>query len=703
MLISLDWLSDFVDLPNGLDARDLAEQFTLTCAEVEEVTQVKKGDRTPAETVSTVDDWIIEIENKAITHRPDLWGHYGIAREVAAMLGVPLKPLEIVPGDELDDDSRPAIPIEIDDPKACPRYSGILIEGVRPEASPEWMQARLANVNIRPINALVDLSNYVMAELGQPTHAFDASRVDRIEVGIAKGGEKFTTLDEAVRTLPAGAVMIQSNRKNVAIGGIMGWLESEVTGMTKSLLLESANFDAATIRRAATALGLRSEASTRFEKSLDPAMTVLAIARFIYLARKQFPDLKLVSHLSDCFPDPPAPRIVSVDPGYVSALIGKSISLAQMKSILEALEFKLTDHENLIDVIVPSFRATKDIECEADIIEEVARFVGFGNIEERLPHATVRHFAPNGLHRLEKRSLQLLCLSEGYHEIHDYNWYAESWLKQLGYDPGPSITLKNPAAAGLERMRKSLAPGLLHAAELNRREMPALKLINIGSVFSQNGESTDVEKMQRKHLGLLSMARSKKAEDPLLDEMKGSLSKWAREMFDRELSFTSAGEAALPWQSAAKTAHLQIDGEDVGMITAVPLDLRRRIDEHFTAWSVVLAELNLTGLADWKPEARKLPPIPEFPIVELDYSVLANADQHYEQLHEKLVSFNHSLLQRLSFEGSYAGKNLPAGRRSLLLRARIGDAKRTLTDDDIKGFSREFEEFLTSSGLEIRR
>ncbi|MCZ6654053.1 MAG: hypothetical protein O7D91_13635, partial [Planctomycetota bacterium] len=161
--------------------------------------------------------------------------------------------------------------------------------------------------------------------------------------------------------------------------------------------------------------------------------------------------------------------------------------------------------------------------------------------------------------------------------------------------------------------------------------------------------------------------------------------------------------AALPWQSAAKTAHLQLDGKHVGMITAVPLDLRRRIDEHFTAWSVVLAELNLTGLADWKPEARKLPRIPEFPIVELDYSVLANADQHYEQLHEKLVSFNHSLLQRLSFEGSYAGKNLPAGRRSLLLRARIGDAKRTLTDDDIKGFSREFEEFLTSSGLEIRR
>ncbi len=706
MLISLNWLSDFVDLPSSLDARELAEHFTLTCAEVEDVIQVRKGDRTPAETISTIDDWVIEIENKSITHRPDLWGHYGIAREIAAMLALPLKVLEVAPGDELDDESLPTIPIEIDDPKACPRYSGMVIEGVgssRRAGIAELMQARLANVNIRPINALVDLSNYVMAELGQPTHAFDAAKVDKIEVAISQGGEKFSTLDEMVRTMPTGTVMIQSNRKNVAIGGIMGGLDTEVTAMTKSVLLESANFDAVTIRRAATALGLRTEASARFEKSIDPAMTVLAIARFIHLARQQFSDLELVSHLSDCFPNPPAPLSVSVDPGYVSALIGKNISLAQMKSILETLEFKVTDHEDRVDVLVPSFRATKDIECEADVIEEIARFIGFGNIEPALPRATVRFFEPNRLHALEKRSLEVFCLSEGYHEIRDYNWYSREWLEQLGYNPGPSITLKNPAMQSADHMRKSLVPGLLQAAELNRRELPALKIANIGSVFEPAGDSAKVETMQRRNLGLLSMTRSKKAEDQLLEDMKGSLSKWARATLDRELMFTEAGDAALPWENPRQAARLKCDGRQIGMISSVPLDLRRRIDEHFTAWSVVVAELILTDLADHKREARRLTPIPEFPVVDLDFSVLTDADRHYEHLHERLCSFNHVLLRRLSFEGSYTGQNLPAGKRSLLLRAHIGDARRTLTDDDIKGFSRDFETFLEGCGLEMRR
>ncbi len=704
MLVSVSWLRDFVDIPPEVDPRELAERFTLTCAEVEDVVQIKKGDRTPAETVSTIDDWVIEIDNKAITHRPDLWGHYGIAREIAAMLGLTLKPLEVVPGDELDDESLPTIPIEIDDAKACPRYSGILIEGVRPQPSPELMQARLANVNIRCINALVDLSNYVMAELGQPTHAFDAARVDKIEVAISQGGEKFTTLDGVRRTVPPGTVMIQRNRENVAIGGVMGGLETEVTAMTKTILLESATFDAATIRRAATAMGLRTEASARFEKSLDPAMTVLAIARFIFLARQQFPDLKLTSHLSDCFPDPAAPLSVSVDPVYVSALIGKNISLAQIKGILEALEFKVTDHEDRVDVLVPSFRATKDIECEADIIEEIARFIGFGNIEPVLPHAQVRYFEPNRIHGLEKRSLRMFCLSEGYHEIHDYNWYHQDWLKRLGYDPDDSMTLLNPAACGTEKLRKSLVPGLLYAAELNRRELPALKMVNIGSVFEGSGEvAAKVKDLQSRHLGLLSMTRSKKAEDHLLEEMKGSLNKWARALFDGEVSFVAVGDAGLPWENAQKTAHMKLGEQRIGLITAVPLDLRRKIDEHFTAWSVALAELNLTALADRKSQARMLPPIPEFPIVELDFSLLSDADRCYEELHQQLRTFGHPLLRRLSFEGSYQGKNLPAGKRSILLRARIGDRRRTLNDDDIKAFSQTFEEFLRDHGLEIRR
>ena len=184
-----------------------------------------------------LDDWIIEIDNKSITHRPDLWGHYGIARELAAMLRKPLQPYPVVPLEELNDPTLPEIPIVIDDPVKCPRYTGLMMTGVRPQPAPLWMQARLSHVGVRPIDLLVDLTNYIMMDLGQPMHAFDAEHVDRIEVAVAKEGEKFVTLDGTERTMPAGALMIQCRRRSVALAGIMGGLDTDCNGATAGSVL----------------------------------------------------------------------------------------------------------------------------------------------------------------------------------------------------------------------------------------------------------------------------------------------------------------------------------------------------------------------------------------------------------------------------------------------------------------------------------
>ncbi len=703
MLVSLNWLSDFVDLPAGLDTHELAERFTVTTAEVEGIRRVNAGDPTAAETVSPIDDWIIEIDNKSITHRPDLWGHYGIARELAAMLQVPLKPPALADAALLDDDRRPVVAIEIDDAKACPRYSAIMLEGVANRPSPALMQARLANVGMRPINALVDLTNYVMAELGQPLHAFDGDQVERIEVAVAAGGEAFVTLDAVSRILPAGAVMIQSRRRNVALAGVMGGLDSEVKGTTRRILLESANFDAAAIRRCAAALGHRTEASARFEKSLDPALTVLAIARFIHLARAQFPDLVLTSRLSDCCPQPLKPVCVTLDPSYVGDFIGKHISLAQIKNILEALAFKVTDHGDHVDVLVPSFRATKDIEGEADVIEEIARFVGYGNIEPQLPHVTVRHFEPNAIHALERRTLKAFCAGEGYHEVHDYNWYPDTWLKRLNYDPGPSILLRNPPAAGLEKLRRSVMPGLLHAAELNRRECPTLKLVHIGSVFAPASDATNGGAAQQaRHAGLLSMSRSRQAADALLEDLKGSVCKWIMEVLNEPVLFDSVTTSAVPWERPNQTVVGRIGETTLGRLSVVPLDLRRRIDEHLSAWSIAVAELDLTAISALRPVVRPLPAVPEFPTVQLDFSVLVDASRRFEELRPVLSSFKNDHLQRMTFEGAYQGEGLPPNTRSLLLRLRIGDSRRTLLEEDIRSVSDAFEQFLTRNGLQLR-
>lgn len=799
MLISLNWLRDFVDLPADVDAEKLAERFTMTCAEVEGVErieipargllagqiieaaplansdglsrtlldigsekvetvtaaaglqpgrllvyappgtkirggqeigkttvagQVSVGMILPAEAIGldqaageavflppgtkpgakivsagVLDDWVIEVDNKSITHRPDLWGHYGIAREIAAMLELPLKGCPMVDEADLCDKDLPEIPITIDDPIKCPRYSGLMLTGVRDQPSPLWMQARLSHVGIRPINLLVDLTNYIMAELGQPMHAFDAAHVERIEVAVAKDGEKFTTLDGMERTMPEGAVMIQANRKSVALAGIMGGADTEVTEQTTRLLLESANFDGATIRRCATALSHRTEASARFEKSQDPTNTVLAIRRFVSLARSELPEMALTSRLSDCFPAPPAPVRISIDYDFLNRYIGREVSRKEVTRILEALSFEVTWQEKTFDVVVPSFRATKDVTIEADVIEEVARFVGYDQVPEALPRTTIRYFRPNALHQLQRRCLELLCEGLGFVEIHSYIWHDDDWLHVLGHDPGPCIELQNPSSSSTRRLRESLVPHLLQTVVRNRHHFNALRLVDVGAVFAPEG----AEGREERHLVVALAVNRRQAESELLAELKAVVEQLSRQLLDQPVRFrVGSDDSVAVWEDSQRTAVVEIAGEAVGRVTVVPQNLRRKADEHLTAWGIVVAELNLSSMAALQVAVASLEAVPAFPRKDLDFSFLTEAGRKYADLAPELGRFEHPLLVRLSYVGNFEGKSLPPGKRSLTVRALIGRSSSTLTQQDIDGFREAFESFLTSRSLEMR-
>jgi len=801
VLVSLNWIRDFVDLPRDLDSRAVAEKFTITTAEVEgiehvtsdakgliaaEVTSIEPiegrgklfavqintgkeslssvtkaedlaagdkviyappgaslpgigtvkeittagrtsagmivpGDALSLPTVgqravwlppntevgsaidmSLFDDWIIEIDNKSITHRPDLWGHYGIAREFGAIFSSPLKPYPVVPLEELQNPDLPEIPIVIDDPAKCPRYSGLRFTGVKPQPAPLWMQVRLALVGLRPIDILVDLTNYIMVELGQPMHAFDSANVDRIEVALAEPGEKFTTLDGMERKMPPGALMIQCNRKSVALAGIMGGFDTEVTEKTTDLLLESANFEPATIRRCATALGHRTDAGARFEKSQDPYNTVLGIRRFVQLARPELPEMTLTSRLSDAFPDPPKPITVKVDPDYVSQYVGRDVSADEIINILTPLEFKVRRADGKLQVDVPSFRATKDISIEADIIEEVARFIGYNSIAPVLPEVTVRYAEPTPQARLERNTLSLLCKGMSYAEIHRYIWFDSDWLKVLDYDPGQTVTLKNPYAMGMERLRTTLMPGMLAAVDLNRHHHDRFELVEIGSVFSPE-KADDPTQAENRHLGFCLVVPGRKAahEDTLLQRLKSDLETYAYQLFGNHLTFASA-ESAAPWEHEAKTATVNIDNQCVGRITIVPAACKRRIDEHLLAWSVALAELNLSAMLRLPETFKKLQPIPTYPCIDVDFSVLAEASRRYADIQKQLAGYNHPLLRRLAFVDSYEGGSVPEGQRSFTFRATIADPTRTLTEEDIQSYRNSFIEFLTKLNLTLR-
>jgi len=801
MLISLNWLRDFVDLPADLDPCALGERITLTTAEVDGVTPIRSdarglivagvervaafpqtrdlrrvvlglGDGRTVESVTAAstlhagsrvlyappgahlaalgdigearvsgttsvgmiipgdavgmalaareavfvdaayavgepvppelfDDWLIEIDNKSITNRPDLWGHYGVAREVAAMYGRPLKPNLVEPLEPLMAEAMAEFPIAIADGAACRRYSGIVLEGVPVQPAPLWMQLRLGHVGMRPISGLVDLTNFIMADLGQPMHAFDAAKVSRIEVDWAREGERFRTLDGVDRPLCTRDLMIQCEGKSIAIAGVMGGLATEVSANTTSLLLESANFDPAAIRRTAARLGLRTDASARFEKSLDPVHTVLAIRRFLHLARRMYPNLKITSRLSDGYPAPLPPVSVAVKPAHVTRTIGREVPLEEAARILQPLGFKVTPRETDWHVGVPSFRATNDVSIEADVIEEIARYIGYGTIKPAMPRVTMRRFEPHALHELEQGTLEYFTTVHRFHEIQGYLWYDAAWLARLEVDPGPCIEVVNPAAEGLHWLKRTLLPGLLAAIELNRFHFPAFSLIELGSVFEPDGEPADRE---YRHVGLVEARRGKQAEDELYRHLKGALAEWAWHRFGRSLGFgQAAAHAQRPWEHPHRTASLLIDGSMVGRMSVVDMALRRAMDEHLASWAIAWAELRLSGLEDL-PRRTELPgSVPPHPRVELDTSFLVPAPTRYADVAEKLRGFRHPLLQSIRFIGGYQGGSIPADRRSLTVRTVVGEDTRTLTDADTGAFRAELEGYLGTQGYEIRR
>ena len=644
------------------------------------------------------DDWVIEIDNKSITHRPDCWGHYGIAREIAAMLRVGLRPYDVTDSAQLKA-NLPAIPIEIDDATKCPRYSALVMKGLVAQPSPLWMQVRLAMCGMRPIDLIVDLTNYIMLELGQPMHAFDGAKLRNIQVATAASCEKFTTLDSITRTMHAGTLMIQCDRQSVAIAGIMGGAATEVGPTTETILLESANFDAATIRRAATAMGHRTEASARFEKSLDPAHTLLGIARFHKLAKKEQPGITLAGTLSDCYPAPKKASPIDLDCDYAARFIGKAVSPKEIIDILTRLEFKCEGGGAKLRVTPPSYRATKDIQIEADLIEEIARFIGYDNIEPTLPRVAARHFDAMPELTIEQRSLAHLCEAGEFVEVHNYTWYEDDWTKKLGFDTGECITLRNPAAEGCAKLRQTLAPGLIAMAERNRHQFDRFQLAEIGTVFFPGRK--EVEQSQERRLGLLAAQAGKKMDTAVWNCLISALDGWGLSVLN-ESPRLAAAPASYPWEDADRLAEIRVADRSIGRITILPLACKQKIDERLAAWSIALAEINLSAALDLIGRHTKLPVVPRFPQVRLDFSALADATKRYDGLSAQLAKFKHDALKRVTFVEAYQGGSIPAGKRSLLLRAEIGLPDRTLADEDIASFQKSFRQFLESSGLELR-
>ena len=426
-----------------------------------------------------VDDIIFEVDNKSLTNRPDLWGHYGIAREFAALSRRELKPLPTVDLEQYN--SLPKVDMKIEDP-LCQRYSCMQVENITKTVSPVNMRIRLFYCGMRAINFLADLTNYLMLEMGQPMHAFDSRKVEKIRIKRFDKPFTFQTLDGVDRNIDENTLMICNDNTPVAIAGIMGGLDSEIVDDTTTLTLESATFDAASIRKSTVRLSHRTDASMRYEKCLDPEMTTVAIARFINLLQSIDPESKVVSALTDEYAFHYDKVELKFDKAFVDKYTGIEIPNETIINTLNSLGFVATVDNDNFDVSVPSWRATKDVTIKADIIEEITRIYGYDNFDIHTTRSPLYPVRPTVEKTVEDKIKDLLVKRYSLHELHSYVWAYYDELKALGIDVEGEIKLSNATNPNIETIRKSIIPTQLCQVKQNTSFAPDFGIFEIGRV-----------------------------------------------------------------------------------------------------------------------------------------------------------------------------------------------------------------------------
>ncbi|HMJ62082.1 MAG TPA: phenylalanine--tRNA ligase subunit beta, partial [Bryobacteraceae bacterium] len=478
MKFSYDWL------------RDLAPGLAAAPAELEHLITLRTAECEGIERAGS--DWVIEIDNKSLTHRPDLWGHYGMAREVAAITGVklldPVKP-ELLPAGESP------VRVEIADSARCFRYSALLFENVKAGPSPQWLRTRLENIGVNSINSVVDVTNYIMAELPQPMHAFDADKLagGTICVRTARAGESLAALNGETYELAETDLVIADASGPIALAGVIGGVASAISEETTRVVLESANFEASSVRFTSSRHKLRTDASVRFEKALDPENTVRGLARAIELLRQVCPGIRAIGGVADTRAPLRSIEPIHLPISFIVRKLGKDISQAEVTRILSALGFGISEAGNAeLMVTVPTWRATKDISLKDDLAEEIGRMVGYDSIAPVAPRVASVVPPANPL-RPYLRRLRAQLAAQGFTEVYNYSFTNETDARRFGLDLGEHIAVRNPIASELTHLRRSLVPGLFRNILTNVRYFPEFRLFEVGNEIHPKGEIMHVD------------------------------------------------------------------------------------------------------------------------------------------------------------------------------------------------------------------
>ena len=632
---------------------------------------------TPLADALELNDIILEIDNKSMTNRPDLWGHYGIARELAALYGLPLKPIAPYRSDV----GQGSLTVTVEDTERCPRYVAASIENLYVKPATYKMQSRIWKVGMRPINALVDVTNYVMLATGQPTHAFDSDHIAghiivrrAAELLLLNGKELPLSTDDLVIADDAGAV---------GLAGVMGGAKDSILPETSRVILEVANFDAKGIRRTALRYDNRTEASARYEKAIDPERCDQALAMSMALFAELYPEMK-VTGLSDLYPKHLENAEIDVTLSWLERRLGKSLTPGDVKHKMELLGYQVTFDGDNMHVVVPTWRSTGDVSIKADIMEEVARMYGYENFEAA-PITTSFDGAINQLDKdLERKIKEYLSFRCGMQEIFTYPWMDELYVNAVLQSTDGILALSTPPSPAERFVRSSLLPNLCKAVVKNERYFDEFAIYETAQVFRDENYTTSYdprEKLpsQRKHVAGAFVCGGKDV-TTLFRKAKGVLEMMPR--YTHMEGFTLKQVEKPVWADNVVWLNVYLGEERIGDLAL--LSKKVSMECGIKNLNVMLFELDQDCLKPFRSRTNSFTHLPEYPMTEYDISVLLPGEVKWEDVAQTIRGVKSELFHGAHFVDEYRGKQVPDGKKSVTVRLAIGSKEKTLTSAEIE-------------------
>lgn len=643
-------------------------------------------------------DVLFEIDNKSVTHRPDLWGHLGFARELGAIFG--RKVTSPVKTDLINEcKGTEPLTITIENPDIAPRYCGLAIKNIKIQESPDWLKARVEAIGNRPISNIVDITNYVMAELGEPLHAFDKKKLNgtNIIVRLAKPGETLTTLDGIAHELNTEDIVIADKSGPIALAGVMGGGNSEIDDNTTEIILEAANFNPVNIRKSAQRHQSRTDAAMRFEKSLDPEICPSALLRCYELIKQVCPGAVAVSTLADSYPKKFPVIAIDIDMNDIRAKLGAPLTDEKITGIISSLGFTIKQSGTKLSITVPSYRATKDISIAADIVEEVGRIYGYDNIPHEAPLIPCAPPNPNPRRLFERKVKEILSRDHRMIEVSNYSFVGEDLLNKLGVNEDKELRLRNALASNQDRLRRSLVPNFITNIEFNGRFNESFRIFEHGRAYFKKSR-TDKD-LVTENFRITGGVYEKTSSAPMFYAVKEIVVNLIEQLKLKSVRYDAATDKLPVYAHPARSLKLIVDGKEAGII----FELHPSTKSVFEIkGECAMFDLDMDILLAASRIDAKFAELPKFPDVPFEISVLADKNDYAADIEKLIEKSSKEFIRDISVFSVYEGAPVPDGKKSVSFRIVFASQEATLTSAQIETLQKSVIDALSKKGYTLR-